>query len=104
VNDPYRFQFSHDNKLLAIGMKNGIIEIWSCSTWNFIKDFNNHKDYIVRDIKFSINSDFLFSCADDETVKIYNLKTLELFQDLKVFNSDVMSLYLSGDDSLLYTA
>jgi WD40 repeat protein len=85
-------------------MNNGIIEIWSCSTWKFIKDFNNHKDYRVRDIKFSINSDFLFSCAGDETVKIYNLKTLELFQDLKVFNSDVKSLYLSDDDSLLYTA
>jgi WD40 repeat protein len=57
----------------------------------------------VRDIKFSINSDFLFSCSYDKTVKIYNLKTLELFQDLKVFNSHVMSLYLSDDDSLLYT-
>jgi WD40 repeat protein len=84
-------------------MDNGIIEIWSCSTWKFIKDFNNHKKY-VRDIKFSINSDFLFSCAGDETVKIYNLKTLELFQDLKVFNYNVKSLYLSDDDSLLYTA
>jgi WD40 repeat protein len=58
----------------------------------------------VRDIKFSINSDFLFSCANDKTVRIYNLKTLELFQNLKGLNSDTIALYLSDDDSLLYTA
>jgi WD40 repeat protein len=61
--------------MLAIGNSNGAMELWNVNNWNFVKEFTNHRSNI-NDIKFSLNSDFIFTSSFDKTVKIYSLNTL----------------------------
>lgn len=50
-----------------------MIKLWSVQDKNEILSFYSHK-HCVRSLAFSPDSDFIVSGADDNFVKIWNLK------------------------------
>jgi serine/threonine protein kinase len=68
--------FSSDGKLLAIGMRDGTIDLQDRTTGRIIQKFRGHK-YTVNAVAFSPDNHFLVSGSDDRDARLWNVKTGE---------------------------
>lgn len=72
-NDSVRtVEFSSDNKMLAGGSDDGVIQVWDAGTGDRIYEFNEHTDS-VQEVHFSINRTQLVSVSLDGTAILWSL-------------------------------
>ncbi|RKU09262.1 hypothetical protein C6501_15645 [Candidatus Poribacteria bacterium] len=65
-------EFSLDNKMLAGGSDDGVIQIWDAGTGDRIYEFNEHTDS-VQEVHFSIDRTQLVSVSLDGTAILWSL-------------------------------
>ncbi|ESO99278.1 hypothetical protein LOTGIDRAFT_113335, partial [Lottia gigantea] len=70
-----------DNKYLASGDKNNLVQIWDPSTFKHIKTFRGHRGP-VSGLSFRKGSHQLFSASHDRSVKIWNLDEMSYVETL----------------------
>jgi WD40 repeat protein len=80
--------FSKDNDLIFTGDNNGLIKIWSSRTGALVEIFNSHND-AINDIL--LHGNFLISCSDDSSVKIWDVEKLCLVKTIN-FGEPIISV------------
>ncbi|RWS12298.1 U3 small nucleolar RNA-interacting protein 2-like protein [Dinothrombium tinctorium] len=63
---------SSDDKFLASGCDNKVINIWNPETMELLKSFSGHRD-VVTGVAFRKSTHTLYSCSRDKSVKVWNL-------------------------------
>ncbi|GHU72656.1 hypothetical protein AGMMS49992_09080 [Clostridia bacterium] len=99
----YCVEYSPNGDFFASGHSNGSIWLWDSST-NLpicqLKDNDrNAHDETVRDLKFT-NDGRLISCANDKTIKVWNIETQEVVAILKGHSDFVKCLLYYEDDNI----
>ncbi len=98
-SDVYALKVLSNNSLnLAIGLSNGIIQIYDLSRTALITNLAGHTS-IVDDL-ITINTDLLASSSRDNTVKLWNLTTNTLKFTLRAHASNVYGLKLVSSEIL----
>jgi WD40 repeat protein len=59
----------------VIGDVNGQIQIYNCSSLSFVNSFKAHSNYINRIKQSPFNTNYVATCSDDRTVKIWNVSS-----------------------------
>lgn len=77
---------SPSQKLLAIGGDTYKIHLWDMHSWEPITEIKGHVGSILA-LKFSSNSKRLFSCGDDNSVRIWDIRNLHDIHCIKVFKN-----------------
>uniref|UniRef100_T1IIB2 U3 small nucleolar RNA-interacting protein 2 n=1 Tax=Strigamia maritima TaxID=126957 RepID=T1IIB2_STRMM len=72
---------SSDNKFLASGCRNKIIQIWDPVTMDHIRTFKGHRD-AISGLSFRKESHQLFSCSFDRSIKLWNLDEMAYVETL----------------------
>jgi len=72
---------STDSKFLAVGEKNGNVNIWDPTTLTHIKTLTGHKNAIFG-VSFKKDSHTLYSCSKDKTVKVWSLDEMAYVETL----------------------
>ncbi|OQY08917.1 MAG: hypothetical protein B6I28_03940 [Fusobacteriia bacterium 4572_132] len=110
---PTSLAISHNNSLLAVGTKSGIIYLISVKDYKVISSFQSHKDWIT-DLIFSPDSSQLASVSWDLNLHLHSIKNNALALTKKVelpatktlnsidWSSDGKSISVSSSDSNIY--
>lgn len=101
MKDAQSFSFSPDARAVAIGNKDGTIEVWSVTGQKQI-DFGSHGG-VIWSVVFSPDMTSLVTSSSDKTVKIWSLEG-ELLSTLEGHQGRVLSTAISPDGSTLATA
>ncbi|KAG8200444.1 hypothetical protein JTE90_000526 [Oedothorax gibbosus] len=72
---------SSDDKFLASGCSNKIINIWNPDTMELLKTFRGHKD-AISGLVFEKNSHQLISASNDRSLKLWNLDEMGYVETL----------------------
>jgi len=73
--------FSPDGKSLAVGLENGDISVYTTSSWERIRKWNGHSNFIWH-VVYSPSGDQIASCSADTTVRLWDSETASLKHDL----------------------
>jgi WD40 repeat protein len=102
--------FSPDGKTLALGQEdsskhNGYISLWDVATHRYLGIINAHRDQILS-IAFAHHGKTIATASDDNTVKLWDLKTRRLKRTLRgdEKGKGFWALAFSPDDRQLATA
>ncbi|MBZ0275215.1 MAG: WD40 repeat domain-containing protein [Anaerolineae bacterium] len=99
--------FSPDGTMIAYGMKNGAIRLWTvaipadANTPPPTTALEGHSDAINK-LTFSPDGSHLASASDDKTVKLWDIQTTQAVQTLEHDNS-VDNLAFSADGAMIAT-
>jgi len=77
----YSCAYSPDAETLAVGLRNGDINLYTTSNWEKILTLSGHTN-TVRCIAYSSNGDQIASCSEDITVRIWDSETGSLLHTL----------------------
>lgn len=81
--------FTPDSRLIAAGLSNGTIRLWTTDTGQTVRTLSGHR-YAVRAINISSDGQFLVSGSSDQTIKVWNLQTGQVLQTIRLQPSDGM--------------
>ena len=73
--------FNHGGSMLAVGYKNGIIDLWNASTWQIEKSLKGHAD-AVTSFSFSYDGRSLASTGRDGTARLWDIDTGQQIQSI----------------------
>jgi WD40 repeat protein len=76
--------FSPDGKTLAGSCQDSTIKFLSLDTYEFIKILSGHNAGSIWSIVFGNNSQVLVSGSEDETIKLWNVRTGDCLKTMKV--------------------
>lgn len=82
---------SSDNKFLASGCFNKIINIWNPESCELIHTFKGHRD-AVSGLAFRKDSHQLFSASFDRSVKVWNLEEMVYVETLFGHQDSIMAI------------
>jgi len=92
-------QFSKDNKLLAVGLKSGVIQVWDWQNENRIAVLSQHTGQVNR-ILFT--EDKMYSASTDRSIILWNLKTLSPIGDpIQAHSTGVNDIAVTRDGRIL---
>ena len=91
---------SPDGQLLAAGMANGEIRLWSLDEDKLYSICAGHTDW-VESVTFSPGGRLLASGSDDQTVRIWEVGTGKNLHVLRSHTDNIRSVVFSPDDTLL---
>ena len=94
--------FSPNGELLASGTTSGEIWIWLATGDKLLQTYHEHTDW-VRAIAFSPDNTTLVSCADDYTIRLWNVGTNQSSKRLQE-HYKVWSVAISPNDTILASA
>ena len=97
--------FTPDGRLVAAGLSNGTIRLWSTDQGKVVRTLNSHR-YAVRAIAISTDGQRLVSTSSDRTIKVWNLQTGQLLRTLTLqpANGIANTVLISADGKRLATA
>lgn len=97
--------FTPDSQMVAAGMSNGVVRLWSSTTGESIRALEGHR-YAVRAIAINPTGRTLASASADNTVKLWDLQTGRLWETISIPAADgvVHTLTFSPDGQRLATA
>lgn len=61
---------------ILTGANDKSIKMWNVSQRQFLNSFLGHNNW-VRSVKFSEDGEFIISCSDDKTVRVWDTRTME---------------------------
>ncbi|WKZ37374.1 MAG: hypothetical protein QY332_05455 [Anaerolineales bacterium] len=93
---------SPDGAMLAVGLQNGAIQLYSLPDGEFLLTLTGHKDW-VRCLTFSPDGQKLASGAFDATARLWNIASGELEHIFSGHQSSVLGLAFSPDGTTLAT-
>lgn len=93
---------SPDGSMLAVGLQNGDIQLYSLSDGEFLLTLSGHKDWI-RCLAFSPDGRKLASGAFDATARLWDITSGELDHIFSGHQSSVLGLAFSPDGATLAT-
>lgn len=96
----YSVAFSPNSKLLASGVQNGNIRLWSVPGLDVVRDLVGHKDGITA-LVFSKDGHTLYSASMDRTIRIWSVDSGQCVATLAPHSDDVLSIALSPDGKWL---
>ena len=94
--------FTPDSRLVAAGLSNGTIRIWTTDKGEAVRTLSGHR-YAVRAIAISADGQTLASASSDQTVKLWNLQTGRLLQTIRP-DEIVQTLQISSNGQRIATA
>jgi len=89
-------QFSIDRSLLAVGMKNGDIQLWDWNTGQQVGLLQGHTGTVTR-ILFSPNRRQVISASQDLNIKIWDTNSGQLLQNIPAHQQPVNDIALTSD-------
>ncbi|QQE67542.1 hypothetical protein GFS31_42550 (plasmid) [Leptolyngbya sp. BL0902] len=97
--------FTPDSQIVAAGMSNGVVQLWSAPTGAPIRTLEGHR-YAVRAIAISPTGRTLASASADNTVKLWDMQTGRLWETISIPAADgiVHTLTFSPNGERLATA
>ncbi|KAG0020776.1 hypothetical protein BGZ80_003616 [Entomortierella chlamydospora] len=90
----YSCTYSHDGKLLAVGLEDGDINLYDTSTWEKIQTLQGHSG-IVECLALSKKNGRIVSCGWDKTVRLWDVETGICVDTLLGHSSHVMGVSFS---------
>jgi WD40 repeat protein len=87
----------------VIGDQNGQIQIYNFSSLSLVNSFKAHSNYIIRIKQSPFNTNYVATCSDDNTVKIWNVSSSfdwTLITTYSQHSSDVEALEWLDSDTL----
>ena len=94
---------SPNGKNIAVGYESGSIRVWNSVNGALLWEMKAHENG-VRDIKFSSDSQWLYTAGDDCTVAMWNVCDRSLLKRLTGHKKFIFELSLNEDKNLLATA
>lgn len=97
--------FTPDGQLVAAGLSNGTIRLWTTDQGKAVRTFSGHR-YAVRAIAISADGQRLASTSSDRTIKLWNLQTGQLLRTITLQTADGIAntVLISPDGKRLATA
>ncbi|KAF9353197.1 hypothetical protein BGX26_009017 [Mortierella sp. AD094] len=89
-----RCAYSHDGKLLAVGLESGDISLYDTSTWEKIQTLGGHSDTVMC-LAFSKASGHIVSCSKDKTMKLWDVGAGDCVSTLLGHSDDIKSVAFS---------
>lgn len=93
--------FSQDGKKLLTASWDARVLMWEVSSGQLIQEFSGHTS-IVHQAVFSPKDDAVLTCADDNTVRLWNMHGNEI-QTFHYHSGPVLALAFSPDDEFFVT-
>jgi WD40 repeat protein len=87
----------------VIGDENGQIKIYNSSSLSFVNSFQAHSNYIYRIKQSPFNTNYVATCSDDGTVKIWNVTSSSKWTLISTYSqhsSEVYGLEWLDNDTL----
>lgn len=93
-----------DAKTLAVGLSDGVLQIYSISDGRLLKTDSSH-DQIISRIAYSPDGQWLATASGDQTIRIYKImqrpQYLQLYKILRGYRNALNSVVFSSDGKLL---
>ncbi|MAT42798.1 MAG: hypothetical protein CL609_10680 [Anaerolineaceae bacterium] len=117
IYDPYEFRriafldtstrittiaFSNNNNLIAVGDKDGVIQLWDTITWKPILFLSEHRKGIMK-LFFSEDDQFLYSLSADETIKKWDIEKKIIAYQFSENTTYVSDMAVTPDGHYLIT-
>jgi WD40 repeat protein len=75
------------NDLLFSGGRDALLKVWKLDQTPILLETINAHWFTINDLQISPNGNFLISASRDKTIKIWDIKTLELLKVLDRFKN-----------------
>ncbi|MCP2728856.1 NB-ARC domain-containing protein [Limnofasciculus baicalensis] len=107
----WRSDVNHpDREILATGSEDGTVKIWDALTGECLQTLQGHRDREASKeqsadrvwlVLFSPNGSTLLSASENQTVKLWDVRTGQCLRTLEGYSNSVLSVALNSDGQLL---
>lgn len=95
--------FSNDSNLMAVGDKDGVIQLWDTVSWKPILFFSEHRLGIMK-LFFSDDDQFLYSLSKDEIINKWDIEKRDIAHRFSENTAYVTDMVTTPDEHYLITA
>lgn len=105
--------FAPDNKMLAVGTRDGKVQLWDSASSELVNTLNGQTDNIVVSLAYSPDGQILATGMKDAqmptgaltpTIWLWEVKTGKLLKTIEGYQANIVYLAFSPDGALLATA
>ena len=95
--------FNPDEKQLATGSSDGLVQLWNCATARPIRSLHGHSDSVMA-VAFSPDGRWLASGSYDHTARIWDVRSGDVRHVLKGHQGAILSMAFAPSGGQLATA